>query len=84
MVQASSITKDGSFIRERALKMPTHLVVNNFTVSNGWFDRFKRRHKIVYRILADEGRSSDSEILDDWKNARILQDVKEYDLCDIM
>jgi hypothetical protein len=43
-----------------------------------------RGDKIVYSILADEGRSSDSEILDDWKNARILQEIKEYDLCDIM
>jgi hypothetical protein len=72
------------FIRERALKMPTHLVVNNFTGSNGWFDIFKRRHKIVYRILADESRRFDSETLDDWTNARFLQEIKEYDLCDVM
>jgi hypothetical protein len=49
--------------------MPTHLAVNNLTGSNGWFDSFKRRHNIVYRILADESRSFDSETLDDWKNA---------------
>jgi len=69
MVQASSISLDGSVISDRSLKMPTHLAVNNFTGSDGWFDRFKRRHKIVSRIIADESRSFDSETLDDWKNA---------------
>jgi hypothetical protein len=83
MVQASSISLDGSVISDRALKMPTHLGVKNFTGSDGWFDRFKRRHKVVYRILADESRSFDSETLDDWKNAQLLQEIKEYDLCDI-
>ena len=83
MVQAGRISLDGSVISDRALKMPTHLAVNNFAGSNGWFDRFKGRHKIVYRILADESRSFVSETLDDWKNAWILQDIKEYDLCDI-
>ena len=63
MVQASSISLDGSVISDRAVKMPIDLAANNFTGSNGWFDRFKRRHKIVYRILADESRSFDSETL---------------------
>jgi len=46
MVQASSISLDGSAISDRALKMPTHLAVNSFTGSDGWFDRFKRGDKI--------------------------------------
>jgi len=69
MVQASSISLDGSVITDRALKMPAHLAVNNFTGSNGWFDRFKMGDKIFYRILADESRSFDPETLHDWKNA---------------
>jgi hypothetical protein len=65
MVQASSISLDGFVISDRALKMPAHLAVNNFTGFNGWFNRFKGRHKIIYRILADESRSFDSETLDE-------------------
>jgi hypothetical protein len=69
MVQASTISLDGFVISDRALKMPTHLAVNNFTGFNGWFDGCKRGHKIIYRILADESRNFDSETLNDWKNA---------------
>jgi len=69
MVQASTISLNGFVISDRALKMPTYLAVNNFTGSNGWFDRCKRGHKIIYRILADESRNFDSETLNDWKNS---------------
>jgi len=75
MVQASSFSLDGSVISDRALKVPTHLAVNNFTGSNGWFDRFKRGDKIFYIILADESRRFDSETLRDWKKCLTLARV---------
>jgi hypothetical protein len=52
---------DGTHHKERALHIAAYLERANFFASNGWIDRFKRRHNIVYSILSGEGRSVDSE-----------------------
>jgi hypothetical protein len=40
-------------------------------------DRLKRRHNIVYRTLRGDSRRVDSAIVDDWKNNRLLQQIKD-------
>jgi hypothetical protein len=51
--------------------------IANFSASNGWIDRFKKRHKPVYRTESGESRSVDP--VEDWKNCRLLQEIEGYD-----
>jgi hypothetical protein len=81
MVQASNISIDGTIIRKKVLQITAYLE-DSFTVSKGWLNKYKRRHNIVYTTLAGESKSVHSETVDDWKNDRFLQDIKEYNLCD--
>jgi hypothetical protein len=37
----------------------------------------------VKKTLAGESRTADTETVDDWKNDRLMEETKEYDLCDI-
>lgn len=74
---------DGTFIRERTLQIAFRLGVDNFVCSEDWINRFKSVHNIVCNIAVGESRSVYSETVDDWKNDRLLHDIKECDLCDI-
>jgi hypothetical protein len=49
--------------------------------SSGWINRYKRRHDIVCRTIADESRSVDSRIVEGWKNQQFLRQIKKYDIC---
>jgi hypothetical protein len=48
--------------------LPAHLEIANFSASNFWIIRFKRRHNIVYRTVSGERRSIVLEIEEDWKH----------------
>jgi len=49
------------------------LGVDRSAGSDGWINRFKRIHDIVYTAVADEVRSVDSETEDDWKNDQVRE-----------
>jgi hypothetical protein len=53
-----------------------------FPSSNGWINRFERRHSIAHTSLSGENRRVDSETAEDWKNYELLQEIEGYDLCD--
>jgi hypothetical protein len=55
----------------------------NFSASNGWIGRFKKRHNIAYRNLSGESRSVDSETAKDWKNYRLLKEIVGYEICNM-
>ena len=40
----------------------------NFKASNGWLEKFKNRHGIVFRALCGESASVDSTTVEEWKN----------------
>jgi hypothetical protein len=65
MVCASNTSADGNITREKALQIATHLGVDIFTGSDVWINKFKRRHSTVYRTLAYESRSAESETAHD-------------------
>jgi centromere protein B len=59
---------DGNHLKEKALHIAAHLGIANFSASNRWINRFKRRANIVYKTLSSESRSVDPETVEDWKN----------------
>lgn len=73
---------DGTFIREKTLQIAFRLGVDNFVGSEDWINKFKSVHSIVCNTPVGESRSVYSETEDDWKNDRLLHDIKERDLCD--
>lgn len=76
--RAANLPVDGKLLREKALHIATRLGIDNFTASNGWIDRFKKRHNIVYNTVCGESRSVDGATVEDWKN-RLPSLVQEYE-----
>jgi hypothetical protein len=64
------------------LHIATRLGRANFSASNWWINRFKRRHKIVYWTIPGESRSADSESARMEKFLTIARN-EGCDLCDI-
>jgi hypothetical protein len=80
---ANNVSTDGTNVREKTLHIINCSGIDSSTISTGWINSFKRRHNTVNRNLAGESRKVDSESTDDWKNDWLLQEIKEYDLCDV-
>lgn len=42
--------------------------VDSFTALKGWFDRFKKRHGLMFRNVCSEKCAVDKSVLQDWKS----------------
>ena len=66
--RAANVPVNGTILREKALEIADRLVgLENFTASNGWIDRMKKRHNLVYRSLSGESSSVDEATIEEWK-----------------
>ena len=54
-----------------------------WTCSNGWIDRWKERHGIVYKTRSGERASVDEEKTDKWVNEVLLPTIEKYEEKDI-
>lgn len=66
--RAANVPVNGTILREKALEIADRLVgLDDFTASNGWIDRMKKRHNLVYRSLSGESSSVDETTIEEWK-----------------
>jgi hypothetical protein len=64
--QASGIPVDGTILREKSLKIPATMVIENFSASNGWISCFKQCHGLVFKKFGGEGSAVDINTRDLW------------------
>lgn len=57
----------GVMMREKAKFFAERLAIDNFRASDGWFDRFKKRHNISFRKLSGESASVSDNVCLEWK-----------------
>jgi hypothetical protein len=55
---------DGSILQEKSLKIAATVGIENFSASNGWISCFKQRHGLIFKKLAREGATVDTNIMD--------------------
>lgn len=66
--RAANVPINGTILREKALEIAERLGgLKDFTASNGWIDRMKKRHDLVYRSLSGESSSVDEATIEEWK-----------------
>ncbi|KAH7947438.1 hypothetical protein HPB52_011951 [Rhipicephalus sanguineus] len=66
--RAAGINFDGSILHEKLMEIADRLGIIDFAVSNGWIDRFRRRHGIAYKTVGGEAASVNVETVDDWRS----------------
>ena len=57
----------GEIIQQKALTFARKLDMHDFTASNGWLEKFKKRNNMTFRRITGEGTSVDLVRVTDWK-----------------
>ena len=65
--RAMGLTISGPMIQEQALRIAERLNHADFKASNGWLDRFRKRHNITFGAVCGERGSVDNATVTSWK-----------------
>lgn len=80
--RALKLPISGPIICEKARKIAESLQIADFNASNGWIDRFKNRHGIVYRQISGESETVVQQDVDTWM-ATLPELLQNYEPRDI-
>lgn len=67
----------GPIIQAKALESAQCLGLDNFKASNGWLERFRRRHDITFKKICGESADVNIEDVTFWKE-KLLTILKDY------
>ena len=82
-VREEGLPISGPILKEKAVKYAEQLGVENFTTSNGWFDRCKNRHGIVFKTVCEEAKSCTPDMTASWEETTLPTILSNYALQDI-
>ncbi|GBM75063.1 Tigger transposable element-derived protein 6 [Araneus ventricosus] len=68
----------GPFIIEKALQFTKVLGYDDFRGSNGWLEKFKRRHGIMAKIISGESKDVDDNDNENWITETLSKILKDY------
>ncbi|XP_060855630.1 tigger transposable element-derived protein 4-like [Metopolophium dirhodum] len=80
--RSKSLPISGPIIQTEATKLAEKLGISDFKASNGWLDRFKRRHNIVCKQINGEANDVNQDTVENWKR-KLLVLIKGYEAKDI-
>ena len=64
--QTKNIPVSGRMIQERARLYAAKLSHEGFRASNGWLDRWQKRHNVRLATLSGEAADVNEEVVEDW------------------
>lgn len=65
------ITRERPVLKEKAIQYAEELGIENFKASNGWFERWKSRHEITFKIVSGEAQSCTKEMTASWEESTL-------------
>ena len=80
--RASLLPVSGPLLAEIAERLAKEMGITDWNCSNGFLERFKKRHGITFKAAAGESAAVDSDIVDDWLT-RLPQILDGYSPDDI-
>jgi hypothetical protein len=80
---SANLPINGVLLKEKAIRVATRLRIENFKGSNGWLDRFKKRHGLEYKSVFVESASVDEGTVDYWKSVTLVRYLEGYKPNDI-
>lgn len=72
----------GPLICAQAEKFALTMNIDSFNASEGWFDRFKKRHGLVFRNVCGEKGAVDKSVVRDWRSGLSAR-LSTYEPCNI-
>ena len=82
LASTKNIHPSGNILMEKAREIAEKLSIPGFKASNGWLDRWKKKHNIKQLKVCGESGDVSGATVDSWKK-RLPQILEGYDACDI-
>ncbi|KAM7312005.1 tigger transposable element-derived protein 4 [Ixodes scapularis] len=73
---------NGTVLRAKAEGILQRLNID-CSCSDGWLDRFRKRHELVFRSIVGEAATVDKAACDDWRLTKMTHLLEEYEPGDI-
>lgn len=80
--RSSQLPVSGPLLAEVSERIAAEMGLADWKCSNGFLERFKKRHSIVFKVAAGEASSVEQDAVDDWK-ARLPRIIDGYSPDDI-
>ena len=74
-----NISISGPLLQEKAEIYSKSLGFSDFKASNGWLEKFKRRHDLVFKKVCGESASVNIETCHSWINERLKGFLSVYE-----
>lgn len=78
----ANIPLNGPIVQAKAKEIAQLLGVE-FSASNGWLDRFKKRNGLVYKQICGESEAVDLENVNSWRTNILSQYLRKYEPKDV-
>jgi hypothetical protein len=74
-----NVPVNGLVIRNKAKEVGPRFGFESFVASDGWFNRFKQRHNLIFKIVCGEEGAVARDPVNQWKNETLPEILKKYE-----
>ena len=76
--RSSNIPVNEIIIKEKALSLAKSLELTDFRVSDGWLDKWKQRHNVIFKAVLGEENAVTPEMTASWSETYLPAIVKLF------
>ena len=77
-VRSQNVPVTGQLLQEKAKQLANELKIEGFHASNGWLEKFTRRHSITFKSVQGEAGAVNMFVLNDWQQEILKATIDEF------